>query len=71
MKDFEQLCKDFNLKMDHLKEMFLEAFPGPSEKNEKFLNMSHLEDIFFANYMNKLYKKVDLSNDEDEELGDF
>lgn len=36
-----------------MKEMFLEAFAGPSEEDEKLLNMSHLEDIVFANYMKK------------------
>jgi len=51
--------------------MFLEAFPGSSDKNEKILDMSHIEKILYANQINKEYRKIDLSYDEDEEMGDF
>lgn len=71
MGDFEKLWEEYELKISDLKEMFLEAFPGSSDKNEKILDMSHIEKILYANQINKEYRKIDLSYDEDEEMGDF
>ena len=51
--------------------MLLEAFPGKVVHYQKYLDMSHLVELQKANDANKIYKGVDLSDDDEEEMGDF
>ena len=39
--------------------------------HHKYLDMSHLVELQKANDTNKIYNRVDLSDDDEEEMGDF
>lgn len=69
--DFETVCQEFDINIEKIKNIFLEAFPGSINGNKKCIDMSHLAEIFPASEIRKIYNKVDLSTDDEEEMGDF
>lgn len=51
--------------------MLCEAFPGKIDGNDRCIDMSHLGELLPANEINHLLDKVDLSDDDEGEMGDF
>jgi len=69
--DFQKLWDEFGIPISEVdKNILLEAFPGMIDGNFKCIDMTHLFEIQKASEINRLYEKVDLSDD-DEEMGDF
>lgn len=71
LDSFEKLCEEFGISIANLKDIFYEAFPGQVDGNNRYIEMSHLNEIIQANEINQLYDKVDLSDDDEGVMGDF
>jgi Ca2+-binding EF-hand superfamily protein len=69
---FVGICKNYNINItDQEHDTLFEAFPGKIVGTTRYLDMSHLIELVKASDTDKLYSKVDLSDDDEEEMGDF
>jgi hypothetical protein len=71
LDEFEKICEEFNINISESKGLFFDAFPGRIEEDRKYIEMTHLNELVQANKINNMFDKVDLSEDNEEEMGDF
>ena len=72
IEEFTKLWTEYDISINENEwNILFEAFPGKVVHHHKYLDMSHLVELQKANDTNKIYNRVDLSDDDEEEMGDF